>query len=83
SVNALPINPIRTRVQHANVQVASLDDMVTSYQRVKALGFAMALSVGQHTNDKELSYYAQTPSSFEWEVEDSVPALSTPGIADN
>jgi 2,3-dihydroxybiphenyl 1,2-dioxygenase len=68
SVNTLPINPIRTRVQHVNVQVATLDDMVTSYQRVKELGFEMALSVGQHTNDKELSYYARTPSGFEWEV---------------
>ncbi len=26
------------------------------------------LAVGQHTNDKELSYYAMTPSGFEWEV---------------
>lgn len=68
SVKTLPVNPIRTRVQHVNVQVATLDDMVTSYQRVKALGFEMALSVGQHTNDKELSYYAMTPSGFEWEV---------------
>ncbi|WP_156686848.1 VOC family protein [Mycobacterium sp. Marseille-P9652] len=68
SVKKLPVNPIRTRVQHVNVQVATLDDMVTSYQRVKELGFEMALSVGQHTNDKELSYYAMTPSGFEWEV---------------
>jgi Glyoxalase/Bleomycin resistance protein/Dioxygenase superfamily len=68
SVNALPIDPIRTRVQHVNVQVATLDEMVASYQRVKQLGFDMALSVGQHTNDKELSYYAVTPSGFEWEV---------------
>ncbi|HWS92823.1 MAG TPA: VOC family protein [Mycobacterium sp.] len=68
SAIALPVNPIRTRVQHVNVQVTTLDDMVTSYQRVKELGFHMALSVGQHTNDKELSFYAQTPSGFEWEV---------------
>lgn len=68
SANALPVNPIRTRVQHVNVQVATLDDMVASYQRVKELGFHMALSVGQHTNDKELSFYALTPSGFEWEV---------------
>lgn len=68
SVNALPVNPIRTRVQHVNVQVATLDDMVGSYQRVRELGFEIALSVGQHTNDKELSYYAATPSGFEWEV---------------
>ena len=68
AVNRLPINPIRTRVQHLNIQVAELDDMVASYQRVKQLGFHMALAVGQHTNDKELSYYAMTPSGFEWEV---------------
>jgi 2,3-dihydroxybiphenyl 1,2-dioxygenase len=68
AVNRLPINPIRTRVQHLNIQVAELDDMTASYQRVKQLGFDMALAVGQHTNDKELSYYAMTPSGFEWEV---------------
>lgn len=68
SATMLPINPVRTRVQHVNVQVSTLDDMVASYQRVKQLGFDMALSVGQHTNDKELSYYAMTPSGFEWEV---------------
>lgn len=68
AVNRLPINPIRTRVQHLNIQVAELDDLTDSYQRVRVLGFDMALSVGQHTNDRELSYYAVTPSGFEWEV---------------
>ncbi|MEU0426162.1 VOC family protein [Streptomyces canus] len=68
AVRGLPIDPIRTRVQHLNVQVESLDDVAQSYQRVCELGFGMALSVGQHTNDKELSYYARTPSGFEWEV---------------
>ncbi|EHB59291.1 Biphenyl-2,3-diol 1,2-dioxygenase [Mycolicibacterium rhodesiae JS60] len=68
SVNRLPINPIRTRIQHCNVQMAELDDMTLAYQRVKQLGFDMALSIGQHTNDKELSFYAVSPSGFEWEV---------------
>ncbi|BBX06832.1 VOC family protein [Mycolicibacterium aichiense] len=68
SVNRLPVNPIRTRIQHCNVQVAELDDMTLAYQRVKELGFDMALSIGQHTNDKELSFYAVSPSGFEWEV---------------
>jgi 2,3-dihydroxybiphenyl 1,2-dioxygenase len=68
AVNRLPLNPIRTRIQHCNVQVAELDDMTASYQRVKELGFHMAQSVGQHTNDRELSYYALTPSGFEWEL---------------
>jgi 2,3-dihydroxybiphenyl 1,2-dioxygenase len=62
------VDPIRTRIQHLNIQVAALDDMTQSYQRVRELGFDMALSVGQHTNDRELSYYARTPSGFEWEV---------------
>ena len=68
AVNAAPLNPIRTRIQHLNIQVAELDDMTTSYQRVKELGFKMVWGVGQHTNDKELSYYAMTPSGFEWEL---------------
>ncbi len=68
AVNRLRVNPIRTRVQHVNVQVAELDDMTAAYQRVKQLGFRMALGVGQHTNDRELSFYAVTPSGFEWEL---------------
>ena len=64
----LPLNPIRTRIQHLNTQVTSLDDMTAAYQRVRELGFSMAMSIGQHTNDKELSFYAVTPSGFEWEV---------------
>ncbi|MEU6676666.1 VOC family protein [Streptomyces sp. NPDC046925] len=68
ATRGLPIDPIRTRVQHLNIQAATLDDVARSYQRVHELGFDMALSVGQHTNDKELSYYARTPSGFEWEV---------------
>lgn len=68
ATNRLRLNPIRTRVQHVNVQVADLDDMTNAYQRVQQLGFRMALGVGQHTNDKELSFYAVSPSGFEWEV---------------
>ncbi len=68
AVNRMRLNPIRTRVQHVNIQVADLDDMAEAYRRVKELGFRMALGVGQHTNDKELSFYAVTPSGFEWEL---------------
>ena len=68
ATRGLHLDPIRTRIQHLNVQVAELDDLAQSYQRVCELGFQMALGVGQHTNDKELSYYAQTPSGFEWET---------------
>ena len=62
------IDPIRTRIQHVNVQAAELDGMVASYLRMRELGFRIALTIGQHTNDRELSYYVRTPSGFEWEV---------------
>lgn len=68
NVQGLKVDPIRTRVQHLNIQVADLEDMVSAYQRVRSLSFGMAWSVGQHTNDKELSFYCVTPSGFELEV---------------
>lgn len=68
NVAGLVLDPIRTSIQHMNIQVATLDDMVQSYERVIELGFGMAWSVGQHTNDRELSYYSVTPSGFELEV---------------
>jgi 2,3-dihydroxybiphenyl 1,2-dioxygenase len=68
ATRGLPLDPVRTRVQHVNIQAATLDDVARGYQRLHELGFGMALTIGQHTNDRELSYYARTPSGFEWEV---------------
>ena len=59
------LDPIRTSVQHVNIQVADLEDMLAAYHRVQSSGFRMAWSVGQHTNDRELSFYCVTPSGFE------------------
>ena len=67
NVQGLKIEPIRTRCQHVNIQAATLEDMVAAYGRVRALGFKMAWSIGQHTNDKELSFYCVSPSGFEVE----------------
>lgn len=68
STQNLPGDPIRTKVQHVNIQAATLDDMVQSYQRMKQTGFDLSLGVGQHTNDLELSYYVETPSGFDLEI---------------
>lgn len=68
NIRGVKIDPIRTRVQHVNIQSATLDDMLAAYARVTELGFRMAWSVGQHTNDRELSFYCLTPSGFELEV---------------
>lgn len=68
NVAGLKIDPIRTKVQHVNIEAASLEDMLAAYSRVRKQGFKMAWSVGQHTNDKELSFYCVTPSGFELEL---------------
>ncbi|MCB0893784.1 MAG: VOC family protein [Nocardioides sp.] len=67
-VRRLAVDPIRTVIQHVNVQVAELDDMVAAHERVTAEGFKMMWSVGQHPNDRSISFYCQTPSGFELEV---------------
>ena len=67
-VQRFAVDPIRTVIQHVNVQVAELDDMVAAHERVTAEGFKMMWSVGQHPNDRELSFYVQTPSGFEIEL---------------
>ncbi|HQK31726.1 MAG TPA: VOC family protein [Phycicoccus sp.] len=67
-VHGLPLDPIRTTIQHLNTQVETLDDLLAAYERVIAHGFRMQWSVGQHTNDRELSFYCVTPSGFEWEL---------------
>lgn len=67
-LRGLPIDPIRTSVQHLNTQVETLDDLLSAYQRTIDHGFRMQWSVGQHTNDREMSFYCVTPSGFEWEL---------------
>ncbi|MBK6885314.1 MAG: VOC family protein [Tetrasphaera sp.] len=67
-IHGLGVDPIRTAIQHLNTQVTTLDGMLAAYERVIDHGFRMQWSVGQHTNDRELSFYCVTPSGFEWEL---------------
>lgn len=62
------LDPIRSKVQHMNVQAATLDDLSNAFQRCKQLGYEMAHEIGQHPNDKELSFYVISPSGFEIEL---------------
>lgn len=61
------MDPIRTRIQHMNIQCATLEDMTAAFQRCRRLGYRIMMGVGQHTNDRELSFYVQSPSGFEIE----------------
>lgn len=61
------MDPIRTKIQHFNIEVNTLEDLTAAYQRCKSQGYKMAHGIGQHPNDKELSFYVLTPSGFEME----------------
>ncbi len=61
------MDPIRTRIQHLNIQCATLEDMTAAYLRCRQLGYRIMMGVGQHTNDRELSFYVESPSGFEIE----------------
>ena len=62
------MNPLRTAIHHLNLQAASLDDVTLGYQRLRKMGFAIANTIGQHPNDRELSFYVASPSGFEVEL---------------
>ena len=63
-----PLDPIRTKAQHMNLLVTSLDDLSSAFRRCKKLGYEMAHEIGQHPNDLELSFYVLSPSGFEVEL---------------
>jgi hypothetical protein len=62
------VDPIRTRVQHINLQASRLEDVSAAYERLSDLGFGMAHEMGQHPNDREVSFYVVSPSGFEIEL---------------
>ena len=68
ATRGLRLDPIRTRVQHFNLVAESMDDLVSAFRRLKAMGYGIVHEIGQHPNDKELSFYVQSPSGFEWEM---------------
>jgi 2,3-dihydroxybiphenyl 1,2-dioxygenase len=68
ATKGLRIDPIRTRVQHLMFEAASLEDVGDAYLRCKALGYKIAMGIGQHPNDLGVSFYVISPSGFEVEL---------------
>jgi 2,3-dihydroxybiphenyl 1,2-dioxygenase len=90
ATRGLAVDPIPTKVQHIEMQAASLDDVTEAYRRCRSLGFKIGMSMGQHTNDRSVSFYAVTPSGFYFElgwnprtIEDGAewPQLTHPAIS--
>lgn len=68
ATRGLRMNVLRTQIHHLNFEAASLDDVTEGYLRCRRLGYVMANGIGQHPNDRELSFYVVSPSGFEVEL---------------
>lgn len=62
------LDPIRTRIQHFNLQCATIEDLERAFERCRKLELEIAHEMGQHPNDRELSFYVLSPSGFEVEL---------------
>ena len=62
----LPV-PTPKRLHHFMLQVPTLDAVGFALERAQAAGTPIALTLGRHTNDRMVSFYARTPSGFEVE----------------
>lgn len=56
------------RLHHFMLEARALEDVGRAYDRVRAAGFGIPMQLGQHPNDRMLSFYVETPSGFALEV---------------
>ena len=73
---ALAPLPAAKRLHHFMVEMATMDDVGFAMDRIGPHGVRQTMTLGKHTNDQMVSFYAATPSGFEVEV-------GTAGIAVN
>lgn len=60
--------PTPRRLQHVMVQMKDLTDLGPTYERLAASRFRLTASLGQHPNDRSLSFYCATPSKLWMEI---------------
>ena len=65
---ALTPVPAPKRMHHFMLEMGSLDDVGFALDRIQACDVKQQLSLGKHSNDQMVSFYARTPSGFEVEV---------------
>jgi 2,3-dihydroxybiphenyl 1,2-dioxygenase len=58
---------IPKRIHHFMVQAHTLDDVGLAFDRCYKHNVRVAQTIGRHPNDKMVSFYAFTPSGFEFE----------------
>ena len=64
---ALAPIPIPKKLVHLMVETTSIDDVGRALYRCEAEGIHLSFTLGRHSNDEMLSFYALTPSGFDIE----------------
>ncbi|MFJ8542341.1 VOC family protein [Streptomyces sp. NPDC093586] len=59
--------PLPPGIVHFMVELETLDDVGRGLDRMNAAGIPIASSLGRHTNDHMVSFYAQAPGGFQVE----------------
>jgi len=59
--------PAPKRLHHFMLEAHRIEDVGRAYDRVRAAGIPIERQIGQHPNDRMLSFYAVTPSGFSLE----------------
>lgn len=57
-----------SKLHHFELEMCEPKDVEQTYERVQAAGIGIGLTLGQHSNDKIVSFYAHTPSKFMMEI---------------
>lgn len=65
---ALVEAPLPTRIDHFFVQMESLEDVGRAYDRFVDSSCRIRNTLGQHPNDRAISFYAATPGRFSIEL---------------
>jgi biphenyl-2,3-diol 1,2-dioxygenase len=66
TVALVPV-PAPKRMHHFMLQAKSIDDVGFALERAEAAQVPITSTLGRHTNDHMISFYARTPSGFEVE----------------
>lgn len=71
SVAVAPRAPIpgpKKRIHHFMIEVGHMTDVGLARDRCLAFGLPVVMDIGQHPNDRMISFYAYSPSGFLFEI---------------
>ena len=57
-----------SKLNHFQIEMNTIVDVGMTYERMQAAGVAIGVTLGQHSNDRIISFYAHTPSKFMIEI---------------